>query len=792
MRNDYDYGYMVEEDYDHVDFPVEPAPPSDEQILAFVQANIDNPTFIADTAAQYGVSVEDLARATGYGEDAVTNYFQQAEVEPPSARLILTNTEATPPVSQPEVPPEIMEPEAPPPPPPPPPPPEPEAPPPPPPPPPPPEPEVLPPPEPEGRFVDEVRQPVVEQPKPVVLETPADKPVVDYAAQQFESDRFEPVATVTPATTQSETTQTSQETLPTITDYRGNQYDGAQVLNLARQLAENAGPMTGGVFETTDANIGFASEEANKLLGRDASTAEQVLLDMSRQLIQAGVTDLSQIRGNDVKETVNVFQNDDGVYMASFSSDPSNPEAISHRRPLTDDEIARVKVVEHAGTGESDPWTQRVIEDFKVGRGIFAGDKPLTSVMAENDPLSYTIGQTYTGGGGTDYRLTIDPATGKPKVTASGFSTSDADIIMPVIMLASNFLMPGIGSALTSTFASAGLGQVASQVVASSVISGVTSGIMAEATGGDFGDGFLKGALTGAISAGVAPMIQSALPTDLSPAVANTLTKAGTAVVTAAANGQDPGKVLGTVLLNSAVSGGLSLAAGEIGLSTSDAKLLTSTLGPVVSQLVTNGNISGDTLMNTVLMAGSNILANVGSDAVNKVVTLATGDESDSAAGAVSSLVNNIDNISQLTSNDTSGQITGALGLLSNSNFGNDTINNFASTIGSGLGTLSKASEMGTKLASLANTPATKVSRTKGNLTGAFGLNKKTAPAKIAAKSVPTVNTSLAKKTAPLKVNVANLTPVKKSATPPKKIDVSKLKPLTKTSGLTALKQTPR
>jgi len=763
MRNDNDYGDMVYEDYDHVDFPSEPAPPSDEQILAFVQQNINNPTLIAETAAQYGVSVSDLARATGHDEEAVNNYFQSHEIAPP--------TVLTPPVGQPEVPPEIMEPEAPSPPPP---------------------PDVVqPPPKPEDKFVDEVRQPVVEQPKPVVLETPEDKPVIDYYAQQFEPDRFEPVATVTPATTQSQTTQTTQATLPSITDYKGNQYDGAQVLNLAKQLAENAGTMTGGVFETKDANIGFASEEANKLLGRDASTAEQVLLDMSRQLIQAGVTDLSQIRGGDIKQNVNVYQNDEGAYMLSVPN-AYDPEGPGSSRELTPDEIARVKTTEIAASGESDGYTKRVLEDFVVGRGVFAGDKVLSPAMAMNDPLSYTIGQTYTGGGGTNYELKFDPKTGKPQVTASGFSTSDAGTIMPIIMLASNFLMPGIGSALTSTFVEAGLGELASQIVSKSVISGVTSGIMAEASGGDFGDGFFKGALSGAISAGVAPMIQTALPSDLSPAVANTLTKAGTAVVTAVANGQDPGKVLGTVLLNSAVSNGLSLAAGETGLSTGDAKLLTSVLAPVVTQLVTNGNISGDTLLNTVMMAGSSILANVGSDAVNKAVTLTTGDESDSAAGAVSSLVNsdNINSVNQLTSGNTANQVTGALSLLSNNDFGNDTVNDVASTIGSGLGALSAANTMGNKLTSLTKTTEPKVSKTKGNVKGAFGVNKPVIPTKIAAKLVPTVNTSLAKKTVPTKVDVANLTPVKKTVTPPLKVDVSKLRPLTKMSGLTALKQT--
>jgi hypothetical protein len=700
--------------------------------------------------------------------------------------------------------------------------------------------------------------------QPDVIETPADKPVVDQTVTPTA-----PIAPISEATsaptgkeksaetstdTKAATTEPSVEakattsTLPSITDYQGNQYDGAQILNLARQLAENAGPMSGGVFETTDANIGFASEEANKLLGRDASTAEQVLLDMSRQLIQAGVTDLNSLRVGDIKQNLNVYQNDDGVYLANLASDPYNPEAPAHVRPLTADEVARVKVIEHQAAGEQDAWTQRVVEDFVVGRGIFSGDRGLTANIGAvaSDPLAYVIGSTYTGEGGTDYQLKFDPTTNKPIVTANGFSTSDAGLIMPVIMLASNFLMPGVGSALTSSLASAGLGQVASQVVSSAIISGVTSGVMAEATGGDFGDGFLKGALTGAISAGVAPMIQTALPSDLSPMVSNALTKAGTAVVTAAASGKDPGAALTTSLLNSAMSGGLSALSGEVGLSGDEAKVLSGALSPVVTQLVTTGKVNDQTLINSVLMAGSTILANTDSNAVKDPVTLKVGDETSSTTGALTSILNDqdIDDISDIATGDTTKKVTGALSLLSNNktgneaidnttkavgsvfndknldlvtkltsgsdvdkvtgaltllgnkDYGNETANNIASSITAGLGTLGTAAAMGNKLTGLTKFSGPKVSTKRANLTGALGVNKtstKVAPKTVAqtnaslAKSVPKFNPSLAKtsvaaRPAPKKLDISKLTPIKTTAAPPKKMDVSKLTPVKQTA----------
>ena len=53
---------------------------SDEQIKSFVQANIGNPALIADAAAQAGVSLADLSRATGYSIADVTSYFQNNNV----------------------------------------------------------------------------------------------------------------------------------------------------------------------------------------------------------------------------------------------------------------------------------------------------------------------------------------------------------------------------------------------------------------------------------------------------------------------------------------------------------------------------------------------------------------------------------------------------------------------------------------------------------------------------------------------------------------------------------------
>jgi hypothetical protein len=260
-------------------------------------------------------------------------------------------------------------------------------------------------------------------------------------------------------------------------------------------------------------------------------------------------------------------------------------------------------------------------------------------------------------------------------------------------------------------------------------------------------------------------MISTALPSDLSPFVQSTLTKAGTAFVTALATGQDGADALGRSLLGSVTSGGLALAAGETGLSAADAKLLTTTLSPVLTELALNGNVNNSTLFNTVLMAGSTILANSGSEAVNNVTTLTTGTDADKTVGGLNILANET---------------------------GNETLNNVASTVNTGLGAVSTATGLLNKATALTKTPKTRVNTTRANLTGALRTNKPTTRvAAVQPSALSTLNRPKTTQTAATKpAALANLNQVKTTSTP-KKVDVSTLKPLTKMSGLTALKQTP-
>jgi len=816
MRNDNDDDYYTAYE--------DSAPAvSDADIRAFVEANIGNPALIAETAAQYGVSVDDLSRATGYDSNAVVSYFQQADVAPPAYEppptgglsAVSVAEEPTPPPPPDErvyEPPDerVYEP------------PRPDEPPPRPEPPPPPEPPVYEPPEPPptrivetnapvdlgdgtfrtrgGTIIDKDGRPVtktVDTTSTAVVNTPktytqtevndaltnllandpnakrsdvaalastlgitADQVNAAYSSLPAAKTTVADTTTGTATGTTKTTDTTTAVALPTLTDYQGNQFDGAQLLTLAQQIAQNAGSMTGGAFQTKGENIGFAATEANNLLGRTATASEQVLLDMARQFIQSGVTDLSQLKTQDITSSGVSVQLDPETNQY-YALIPSADGETSTRKELTPDQVAKIKTEEIYLGGDNGTQIQRTIDDLVTGKGLFANGKLLTAQDAVDNPIAYTIGSTYTGGGGTSYDLKFDPKTGKSVVSANGFTTSDADTIMPIIMIASNFLLPGVGSMLTSTLVEAGMSEIVSQVVSKSIINGVTSGIMAEASGGDFGDGFLKGSITGAISAGVAPMISTALPSDLSPAVSSALTKAGTAAITALATGTDVGTAIGTQLLNSAVGTGLSSVTGEMGLSTADAKLLNSVLTPVVTQLVTNGNVNDATLMNAVLLAGSTILANTGSNTVNNVSTLTTGTDADKTVGGLNLLA---------------------------STTGNETLTDLASTVGTGLGAVSTATGLLNKATSLTK-PVTKVNKTRANLTGALRTTKPTTrTAAVKPAALGALNT--AKKTIsaqqmsqmkaskpPARVNVANLTAIKK---PPQRVDVKTLIPVKK------------
>jgi len=112
---------------------------------------------------------------------------------------------------------------------------------------------------------------------------------------------------------------------PTVTDYQGNSYDSNAVLALAKELAPtmNANQLAGGVYSTQGESIGFNYDEATKLLGRPPSAAEQVVLDMSRQLLQKDITSLSQLPATDTSTRFGSTYTGGGGTIYEIQKDPT-------------------------------------------------------------------------------------------------------------------------------------------------------------------------------------------------------------------------------------------------------------------------------------------------------------------------------------------------------------------------------------------------------------------------------------------------------------------------------------
>jgi hypothetical protein len=148
-------------------------------------------------------------------------------------------------------------------------------------------------------------EPVYSAPEPVyqpVYEAPVYQPEVDYYAQQFAPDVFEAPVVVPPVATN------------TVKDYQGKTYDTTTLLNLAKELAPSidANRLKGGVYSTSGESIGFNYDEATKALGYAPTSAEQVVLDMARHLMNEGVTSASQIDATDTNRRFGSTYSGDG------------------------------------------------------------------------------------------------------------------------------------------------------------------------------------------------------------------------------------------------------------------------------------------------------------------------------------------------------------------------------------------------------------------------------------------------------------------------------------------------
>lgn len=274
-----------------------------------------------------------------------------------------------------------------------------------------------------------------------------------------------------------------QVSLPdTIKDYQGKSYDVNTLKTLASQLSGvvDTSRLSGGAFNTSKANIGFAYDELASGLGANPTTFDQVLMDAARGLYNRGVTDLSKLKQGDIIGEANVYQKtnpDTGEWTGQYYTyipGTGTEETPAQTRYLTPAETARVTRV---SDGDSD---RLVATDMPVGQGLYFGDK----LVSRNTSLG--AGETFTGDGKTNYALEF--SNGKPTFITGGESTNFLDTTAGkvALMAGAYFGAPYLSEAIG---AATGLTGANLAAATGATIGGTTSAL----TGQDP----LKGALVG-------------------------------------------------------------------------------------------------------------------------------------------------------------------------------------------------------------------------------------------------------------------------------------------------------
>ena len=408
---------------------------SDADILAYVQANINDPGAIAAAAAQYGVSLDDLTRATGYSAPEVNNYFQQANID--TSNLVARPVEPTPmpePVSYtPPEPPPAPEPPA-----------------------------------------------YVAPPEPPVYNPPPPEPTYNYAGgrgtvredtQTFNDvndfgvhDYYAQPQTATPATPPPAPTPQAlslppeppprPQVLPEpvapprpiapdiMSPMMPPPAPPAPIAPVAPTITPPAQPVAGRLVDQI-----LAQGTTSKWTGEGFGSAEKNAADMAKILESVGVTDISQF-GKITKEE------------PTYSYDEQGNQTFTG--------MQKIETFGNKLTGQA------------VGNTY--GERQTGDAF----------GGTYAGKGNTGYRVQFDDK-GNPYFYTSGQSSSDAAQWMPIVQLA--LAATGAGGLLGNALLGAGAGAVATNALGNAIISGALTG----AQGGDVLKGALLGGVGGAV-----------------------------------------------------------------------------------------------------------------------------------------------------------------------------------------------------------------------------------------------------------------------------------------------------
>jgi len=237
---------------------------------------------------------------------------------------------------------------------------------------------------------------------------------------------------------------------PTVNDHRGKSYDTQQLLNLAKQIAPtlDANNLAGGVYSTNKGNIGFAFEDAEKVLGYAPTAAEQVVLDMARHLIDEGVTDLSQVQPADQNRRFGATYTGEGGTIYEIQKDPVTGQVRTQT------------------WGKTTSDKGNIVAALSIGAGLLGVPLSLGSALA---PSLSTAAQGALGGallGGGSAALTGGNVLQGALLGGAGGYLQGANA-------GANAVAPGLGPQTDASFLAADAAQLASQGLSESQIAQV-------------------------------------------------------------------------------------------------------------------------------------------------------------------------------------------------------------------------------------------------------------------------------------------------------------------------------
>ena len=351
---------------------------------------------------------------------------------------------------------------------------------------------------------------------------------------------------------------------PPLKDDRGASYDPDVLAKLYSQILPNfnASSSTGTALQESvsdSTNIGFNSKEAAKLFGRTPTASEMIVLDMARGLASQDILDVNDLAKYKPTEVTELDYN--------VEAGPPN----------------EVKVIKFI-----DPATGK---EFKPDQ----------------------LGSTYTGKGGTGYRVSLD-AEGKPTFSTEGFSTSDRKEITKVLALTAAVAFGG-------PLLAEALGAAAAGATGAGAAGATGAGAVGTGTGALTGTTGLLGAESALAVAGVEGAASQLATTAYANAIAAGATPAVAAIAADTAAG-----LAGSGLTDAAI---LSSAA-----ETASATAATGAAGAAGNVVGGGGAITAGTAGATGSLLGNAATAAGATTAANAATTAATG------ATAASTLAN--------------------------------------------------------------------------------------------------------------------------------------------------------